>query len=80
MSEPVLVDLLRHNSRYDPELSLVAEVNGQPVGHVLLSPYEFRVLGRVQKGVVLAPIAYMPEFQRSGIGKILIQPALVTAL
>lgn len=73
VSEPVLVDFLRHNSRYDPEMSLIAEVDGQPVGHVLFSPYEFMVLGREQKGVVLAPIAVKPEFQRLGIGKMLIE-------
>ncbi|MCX7710169.1 MAG: GNAT family N-acetyltransferase [Clostridia bacterium] len=73
VSELILVDLLRHNSRFDPELSLVAELDGQIIGHVLFSPFKFIVLGTEQLGVVLAPIAVKPEFQKSGIGRLLIE-------
>lgn len=68
VSEPILVDLLRHNSMFDPELSLVAELNGKIIGHVLFSPFRFIVLGEEQLGAVLAPVAVMPEFQHKGIG------------
>ena len=73
VSEFLLVDLLRHNSMYDPELSLVAELEGRIVGHVLFSPFTFIVLGVEQRGVVLAPAAVKPEFQRKGIGGMLIE-------
>ena len=46
VSEPILVDLLRHNSMFDPELSLVAECDDNVIGHVLFSPFRFIVLGR----------------------------------
>jgi len=73
VSEPILVDLLRHNSMFDPELSLVAELDGKVAGHVLFSPFKFIVLGKEQLGVVLAPVAVKPEFQRKGIGRMLIE-------
>lgn len=73
VSESILVDVLRHNTLFDPELSLVAELEGNLVGHVLFSPYEFIVQGTRQKGLVLAPIAILPEYQRLGIGGRLIQ-------
>jgi len=73
VSEPVLVDLLRHNSLFDPELSLVAEVDGKIAGHVFFSPFKFIVLGTEILGVVLAPVAVKPEFQKKGVGKALIE-------
>ena len=73
VSEPVFVDLLRHNSLFDPELSLVAEVDGRIAGHALFSPFDFVVLGRKQAGAVLGPIAVRPEFQKTGIGGALIE-------
>lgn len=73
VSEPILVDLLRHNSMFDPELSLVAEFDGKAIGHVLFSPFRFIVLGREQSGVVLAPVAVKPEYQHKGVGSMLIE-------
>ncbi|MCQ1530393.1 GNAT family N-acetyltransferase [Lutispora saccharofermentans] len=73
VSESIMVDLLRHNSLFDPDLSLVAETGGQIVGYALFSPFKFIVLGAEQLGVVLAPVAVKPEFQNRGIGGMLIE-------
>lgn len=73
VSEPVLVDLLRHNSCFNPELSLVAEVENKIVGHALFSPYKFIVQGSETIGAVLAPIAVHPQYQGKGIGEKLIE-------
>ena len=73
VDEFILVDMLRHNSMFDPELSLVAEYDGKIVGHVLFSPFKFIIIGREQLGVALGPVAVMPEFQRKGIGSMLIE-------
>ena len=37
-SEALIVALHRHRAAFDPDLSLVAEEDGQVVGHVLFSP------------------------------------------
>jgi len=75
VKESLMVDVLRHNSLFDPELSLIAELEGEIVGHVLLSPFIFTMKGKEVKGAILGPIAVKPEHQKSGIGKLLIEKA-----
>lgn len=77
-NEARLVEQIRHSQRYIPELSLIAEVGGVVVGHILFSYIDlvgeatFRVLG-------LAPMAVLPQFQRQGIGSALIKQGLEIA-
>jgi len=73
VTEPIMVDLLRHNSMFDSELSLVAEFEGKVIGHAIFSPFKFIVLGEEQPGVILGPVAIKPEFQNKGIGSMLIK-------
>jgi putative acetyltransferase len=75
--EAVLVDLLRQDTEaWLPRLSLVAESDGQPVGHVVctrgLLRGEVPVLG-------LGPIGVLPEHQRTGIGTALVHAACAGA-
>jgi putative acetyltransferase len=72
-AEAAIVALLRHRATFDPELSLVAEVEGKIVGHVLFSPYTVRLLGQDVRAVNLAPIAVHPTYQGKGIGGQLIR-------
>jgi putative acetyltransferase len=72
-AEAAIVALLRHRAAFDPELSLVAEVQGEIVGHVLFSPYTVRLLGQDVRAVNLAPIAVHPDYQGKGIGGQLIR-------
>ncbi len=77
--EAAVVSLRRHSPGFDPELSLVALVNGEIAGHVLLMPATIRILGHDVRAVNLAPIAVEPERQRQGIGSALIQEAHAVA-
>lgn len=72
MGEVPLVDVHRHRENYDPELSLVAVIEGTVVGHVLFSPHKMIVGGRIHESVILAPIAIHPDYQKRGIGTLLI--------
>ncbi len=72
-AEAVIVTMLRQRKDFDPELSLVAEENGQVVGHVLFSPYRVRFMGETVNAVNLAPLAIIPAYQKMGIGGQLIQ-------
>ena len=71
--ESKLVNRLRESAQ--PLISLVAEVDGQLVGHILFSPVtldsdpSLRLLG-------LAPMAVLPEYQRQGIGSALVEEGL----
>jgi len=73
-AEAMLVNRLRDNGGVT--LSLVAEFEGYIVGHILFSP----VTIDTQKGDVsvvgLAPLAVLPEFQKKGIGAMLIREGL----
>jgi predicted N-acetyltransferase YhbS len=64
----LIVALLRQRRSFDPQLSLVAEIDGRVVGHVLFSPHQLRLLGHTVPAVNLAPLAVDPPYQRQGIG------------
>ena len=67
--EANLVDALR--SQADPIVSLVAELDGRLVGHILFSPVTLS--GHEGASMMgLAPMAVMPEHQRTGIGSALV--------
>lgn len=68
-----LVSMLRHYKHFDPELSIVAEIDGQIVGHVLFTPRVIRLLGQDMQTVNLSPIAVDPAHQGKGIGGAIIQ-------
>jgi predicted N-acetyltransferase YhbS len=65
--------LHRQRARFDPELSLVAEQDGRIIGHVLFSPQTIRLLGQDVDVVNLSPLAVDPDFQRQGIGGMLVR-------
>jgi len=73
--ESQLVRSLRASDNYVPDLALVAEENGQVVGHIVFSyitlkgDEEFRVLA-------LACMAVTPGRQRRGIGGALVEAGL----
>src|SRR5260370_151786 len=71
--EPAIIALKRQNRTFDPELSLVAEIDGRIVGHVLFSPHRIRLLDQSIPTVNLAPIAVEPAYQGQGIGGHLIR-------
>jgi putative acetyltransferase len=80
MGETVLVDVLRHRPRFDPDLSLAAIEEGNVVGHLLLTPRRVMVGGLPQNAVILSPVAVHPRHQGRGIGGQLIREAHRRAL
>ncbi len=72
--EAELVDRLRMAAR--PFLSLVAEVGGEIVGHILFTPVTVADEHRQLNGLGLAPMAVSPGHQRSGIGSRLVTSGL----
>jgi len=72
-NEGKLVDKLRKAPTFIDELSLVAELDGQVVGHILFTPIIIDN-GQLQfQSLVLAPVSVLPEFQKMGIGGQLIR-------
>lgn len=72
--EAALVDRLREDG--DVLLSLVAEVDGAVVGHVLFSRLLVETAAGGREAVALAPAAVLPAHQRRGIGAALIRAGL----
>jgi serpin B len=73
-AEADLVDTLRREGAV--AVSLVAEVDGAIVGHILFSPVEIRSARFVGSGVGLGPMSVLPSLQRRGIGSALVREAL----
>ncbi|WP_082490484.1 N-acetyltransferase [Methylobacterium sp. Leaf91] len=73
--EHIMVDLMRASDAYIPELSLLAEVNGEAVGHVLLTKAHIGFGYSAFPTLALAPLSVVPAFQRQGISKLLISYA-----
>jgi putative acetyltransferase len=78
-AEPRLVESIRASEGFITELSLVAEMDGAIVGHILFSPVTIRTEAGDVPALTLAPIAVLPEFQNRRIGSLLIEQGLVRA-
>jgi putative acetyltransferase len=71
--QPRLVESLRASA--EPQLSLVALVEGELVGHIFFSPVTFESK-EAPSAAQLSPIAVDPACQGQGIGSALIRAAL----
>jgi putative acetyltransferase len=71
-TEQFIVEALR--SAKALTLSLVAEVDGQVVGHIAFSPVT--ISDGTQNWYGLGPVSVLPMYQRMGIGKALIRAGL----
>jgi putative acetyltransferase len=76
VSEAGLVDALRASAT--PLLSLVAEQEGEVVGHLLFSPVTVETGRAAGMGLLLglAPVAVLPEWQNQGVGSLLVREGL----
>lgn len=71
-AEADLVEAIRASDNFIPELSLVAELDGQIVGHVMVSFVGLDAAGRHRRIPSLSPLAVDPGHQRQGIGSALV--------
>ncbi len=76
--EARLVELLRANNNL--VLSLVAEVDGQVVGHIAFSPATITSPDGDWTALALGPLAVVPSHQRIGIGSALVRAGLAACL
>jgi putative acetyltransferase len=75
-SEAGLVNAIRNSENFIKELSLVAEENGQIVGHILFSRIHIETENGQVSALALAPMAVLPEHQKQGIGSELVRRGL----
>ncbi|MDH3871739.1 MAG: N-acetyltransferase, partial [Gammaproteobacteria bacterium] len=67
-AEAHLISNLRASGSYNRELSLVAELNGRIVGHVLLTRIALRKDGEEKIVLALGPMSVVPSQSHRGIG------------
>ncbi len=71
-NEHHLVSRLRSSEAFIPELSLVAEIKDQIVGHILLTRIRIENETDSHQSLALAPVSVLPNFQGKGVGGALI--------
>jgi len=73
-SEADLVDALRDQAY--PHISLIAEAEGEIVGHIFFSPVSIESPEGSFAAMGLAPMAVLPDYQNKGIGSELVRAGL----
>ncbi len=79
-TEQFLVERLRKSATFIPELSMVAELEGEIIGHIILT--EIKIVNDFQSfdSLALAPVSIKPDYQNKGIGGQLILQAHAKAI
>ncbi|ASW76255.1 GCN5 family acetyltransferase [Chryseobacterium piperi] len=70
--EQFLLEKLRKSEAFIPELSIVAEINDEVVGHILFTKLNIKNGLETFTSLALAPVSVQPEYQGKGIGSQLI--------
>ncbi|WP_321320502.1 N-acetyltransferase [Labilibaculum sp.] len=78
-AEGLLVEKLRKNKKFIKDLSLVACMGNEIVGHILFFPIEIKSDNNSFESLALAPMSVIPELQGLGIGSQLIENGLAKA-
>lgn len=78
-AEAQLVSELRASEGFIPDLSLVAELNGRIVGHVVLSRVQLVSQAGEHDILALGPMSVVPSQSHRGIGTELIDAAIARA-
>lgn len=72
---------LRSGEGYIPELDLVAEIDGQLMGHIMLTKtYVARPDGSQYDTLMVAPLSVLLEYRSTGVGSALMQEGLRLAM
>lgn len=78
-AEGKLIENLRKNRKFIKDLSLVACMGSEIVGHILFFPIIIKSDNEEFHSLALAPMSVIPELQSLGIGSQLVQKGLAKA-
>lgn len=71
--EQEFVNQLRASANYIPELALVAEDNGQLVGHIMFTKTTVREASKPVNSLLLAPLSVVLGYRNQGLGSLLVK-------
>jgi predicted N-acetyltransferase YhbS len=77
--EHLMIERLRETDAYNPALSLLAEIDGEAAGHILLTTACILGAHSDVATLALAPLSVVPEHQSCGVGKRLVRAAIQRA-
>jgi putative acetyltransferase len=77
--EARLVEAIRASTNYIPDLSLVAELGGRVVGHIMISFTALRDGDDERWITMLSPLAVAPDLHGQGIGSALVRESTARA-
>ncbi|WDV47800.1 N-acetyltransferase [Clostridiaceae bacterium M8S5] len=78
-NEWTLVENIRNSTSYINELSLVAVIENEIVGHILFTPLKIHSYSDIHDSLALAPVSVHKQYQNMGIGKLLVEEGISTA-
>lgn len=72
--EHYLVHIMRNHEDFIPELDFVAELDGQVIGNIMYTKAKLVDESGFEKEILtFGPISILPEYQRKGYGKLLME-------
>lgn len=78
-NEWTLAERIRNSEYYINDLSLVAEIDGTVVGHIMFTPLKIKGSAETHKSLDLAPVSVHADYQNQGIGKLLVRSGIEKA-
>lgn len=80
-SEHYLVHIMRRHEDFIPELDFVAEIGGEVIGNIMYTKARLTDAAGMQKEILtFGPVSILPEYQRMGYGKKLIETSFEQAV
>ena len=78
--EHYLVHIMRGHEDFIPELDLVLELDGRVIGNIMYTKAKLTDENGTEKEILtFGPVSILPEYQRNGYGKMLIEHSLKRA-
>jgi predicted N-acetyltransferase YhbS len=78
-NEWTLAERIRNSEYYINDLSLVAEIDGIVVGHIMFTPLKIKGSTGCHESLDLAPVSVHADYQNQGIGKLLVRSGIEKA-
>lgn len=79
--EHYLVHIMRGHEDFVPELDFVAELDGRVIGNIMYTKAKLTDESGIEKEILtFGPVSILPEYQRKGYGKMLIEHSSQRAL